>query len=166
MGSILQNRVGQAWSRFGEGPAWRVAGSQLGVNYHHLRLDQGLGCTGTAAGRAWGQKQGSPSSAPRPSAGGTAPCRGKQKGHLFCVLPAGRQGQWGLALVSPSSKGTFWLPPKASPAAGLTRGWGMPDTWVVIWMGCVLLFHRGISQEARGSSRAGTSIPCCRNPGR
>lgn len=40
----------------------------------------------------------------------------------------------------------------------------MSDTWSVIWMGCELLFHRGISQEAHGSSRVDMSIPCCTNP--
>lgn len=112
--------------------------SQLGVNYHHLRLDQGLGCTGTAAGRVLGAETGLTFLlSPCTSAGGIrTPC-----------CPGG-QGRWGLALVSPSSKDTFWLPPKVSPAAGLMRGWGMPDTWVLIWMGCVLLFHGGISQEA------------------
>lgn len=80
------------------------------------------------------------------------------------MCPPGQAELVGVGSGSPSSKDTSWLPPKVSPATGLTRGRGMSDTWSVIWMGCELLFHRGISQEAHGSSRVDMSIPCCTNP--
>lgn len=145
--SILQKRVKKIWSNFGERPAWQVGGSELGVNYHHLPLDQGLGGTAMAGGRALGTETWLTSLlSPCTWAGAAAPSRGEWKGICsLCWTPAGR-----------ASRGWLWFPPEAStpltapkapPAAGLTRGWGMLDTWVAMWMGCVLLFHRGFHRK-------------------
>lgn len=90
--------------------------------------------------------------------------RGAKGAPAPCAAPS-RQGRWGLALVSPSSKDTFWLPSKSPQQQGCQKaGMCWMDTWVAIGMGCVLLFLRRVSPEAHGSSPVGVSIPCCGKP--
>lgn len=125
LGSILQKRVGQAWSSFREGSTWQVAGSQLHVNYHHLHLDQGLGCTGMAAGRVLGEETWLTFLlSPCTSAGGTAPNRGEQKGHPLPMLRPQQAGPVGAGFSFPRHQGHLLAAPKGLPrgrAAGHVR---------------------------------------------
>lgn len=151
----------QRWSNFGERRDWQVGGCELGVNYDHLPLDQGLRGTAMAAGGALGAKSWltfllSPWT-------WAAPSRGDWKGTCcLCWTPAGR-----------ASRGWLWFPPEertplsapqSSPSSRADERLRHTGHIGGSVGGVQAIIPQGISQEAHGSSRVDMSIPSCRNP--